>query len=236
VKKILLLGRHHGNEPLDDVLKTYIHRYKPHLLPYITFKTANLKAKRLNVRFIEGDMNRSYDDMRNTYESRRAAHVSKFIRAHNFDLVLDLHTTNCIQPPCLLVRGINPQNTDFLRASHIDKIVDIQHEIAETSLIGTFSNSVSIEVMNKDLDNFVLISNLVHDIERYILGITFSRTKTLYCVSNLLLKSEINGTDLLKNFEITSQGFIPILTGENSYKKDTHYIGFRSDKAVQIKV
>lgn len=236
MKRILILGRHHGNEPLDDVLKKYIRRHKPHLLPYITFKTANVKAKRLNVRFIEKDMNRSYTGMRDTYESRRATYISRFIHSNSFDLVLDLHTTNCIQPPCLLVRRVNPANSDYLRASHIEKIVDIQHEIANASLIGNFPNSISLEVMNRDLTNVRLMSNLINDIERYMLGITFSRTKTIYHVTNLLLKSDITKNVELKNFEMSSQGFIPILTGENSYKNDTHYLGFRSDKAEQTKV
>lgn len=233
---LLLLGRHHGNEPLDDVLKSHIKRHAPHLLPYIKFKTANLKAKRSGVRFIESDMNRSYDGRTNTYESRRASRIRRYIMENNFDIVLDLHTTNCVQPPCLLVHNINPKNAVFIKASHINKIVDIQHPIVRTSLIGTHPNSISIEITNKDLSNNRVISNLVGDIERCIFGRLYSKQKTLYRVDDLLMASDVKSSTILKNFETNVQGFIPILTGENSYKKDTHYIGFRADKADKIEV
>lgn len=236
MKKILLLGGQHGNEPLGDILKAHIRRHAVDLLPYVTFKTANLKAKRAGVRYLESDMNRSYDTKLKTYESRRAATVLRFIRDGDYDLVLDLHTTNCIQPPSMLIRSIASANADFLRATHIDKIIEMRHSIAETSLIGKCSNVVSVEISNHDFHDNAVTESLVDDIRRYAHGYVFDDLKQLYAVNELLLKADADPRAALVNFEMSQQGFIPILTGENSYKKNTDYLGFRTDKVVKYRV
>lgn len=236
MKKILLLGSQHGNEPLGDVLKSYILTHAVDLLPYVTFKTANLKAKRLGIRYVESDMNRSYDVNLNTYESRRAVMISQHIHDSEYDLVLDLHTTNCIQPPCILVRSVVSSNANFLRATHISKIIEMRHSIAETSLIGKHSNVVSVEISNHDLHDEAIIGSLADDIRRYVQGRIFDDTKQLYKVNELLLKADADPSIPLVNFEMSAQGYIPILTGENSYKKNTDYLGFRTDKVVKYRV
>jgi hypothetical protein len=236
MKKILLLGGQHGNEPLGDILKAHIRRYAVDLLPYVTFKTANLKAKRAGVRYLESEINRSYDTELNTYESRRAATILRFIRDGEYDLVLDLHTTNCIQPPSILIRSIASVNVDYLRATHIDKIIEMRHSIAETSLIGRHNDVVSVEVSNHDLHDNTIIKSLADDIRRYVHGQVFDDIKQLYTVDELLLKADADSRFTLVNFEMSAQGFIPILTGENSYKKNTDYLGFRTDKVVKYRV
>jgi len=235
MKKVLLLGSQHGNEPLGDLLEQHIRKYSPQLLPYLTFKTANLKAKRQGIRFVESDMNRSYDGSSKTYESRRAKQISHFIRTERFDLVLDLHTTNCVQPPSILIHKLSLEKRNFLRASHVENVVDMKHDIVQNSLIGRHVNSLSIEVSNRDLNDTVLDA-LTHDIERYLNGGVFGQTKKLYVVRELLLKKEVPKKMQFVNFQPTSAGFVPILTGENSYKKDTDYLGFKSEPAVHIKI
>lgn len=235
MKKILLLGSQHGDELLGDLLKHHIQREARHLLPYLTFKTANLKAKRKGVRFIERDMNRSYDGSRNTYEARRATLVSSYIRNTKFDLVLDLHTTNCVQPPSVIVHGLTPTKRHFLRASHITKVIDMRNGIVKNSLIGRHANSLSIEVSNRDLTTS-LLDTLVHDLERYITNLQCGRTKELYIVKDLLQKSEVTNGVKLVNFQMNELGFIPILTGENSYKRDTNYLGFKASRTLTVKI
>lgn len=236
MKRVLLLGSQHGNEPLGDILKVYIRGHAVDLLPYVTFKTANLKAKRSGVRYIESDMNRSYDTKLNTYESRRAATILQYIHDGKYDLILDLHTTNCIQPPSILVRSVASANANFLRATHIGKIIEMRHSIAETSLIGRHDDVMSIEVSNHDLHDETIIKSLADDLRRYVNGRVFDDIKQLYTVNELLLKTDANLRIPLVNFEMSAQGFIPILTGENSYKKNTDYLGFRTDKVVKYRV
>ena len=91
MKKILLLGSQHGNELLGEKLYKYIIKNRPELTNFVFYKVANLKAKRLGVRYIESDMNRSYNCGKDTYEKRRATKIIEYIKANNFDLVLHMH-------------------------------------------------------------------------------------------------------------------------------------------------
>lgn len=227
--KILLLGSQHGNEPLGDLLYERIKTHHPHLLKNITYKLGNPKAHKEKVRYIESDMNRSYGGTANTYEEKRAQHILKFISEGNFDLVLDLHTTVCDQPPCFILPELTPATRTFIRASHIERVVLLTDPMVRTSLTGVHPRAMAIEVANSQLTPR-LLDNLCEDIARYVKDDIKSATKKVYDVPSLLLKTEVAPELLgsLINFEKTKDGFIPILTGNNSYRKNTHYLGFKA--------
>lgn len=229
MKKILLLGSQHGNELLGDLLYARLKDHYAHLLPHITFKIGNPRAHVAKIRYIESDLNRSYDGSLNTYESKRAEHIKTFIEKGEFDLVLDLHTTVCDQPPCFILPELNSDVTPFIRASHIDRVVLLTDPIVATSLTGTVPKVVAIEVANSQLSGG-LIEELCQDIERYLKGGIRPAIKKIYSVPSLLLKSEVAEEliDSLINFQMSEQGFIPILVGQNSYRKNTHYLGFKA--------
>lgn len=237
MKHILLLGSQHGNELLGDTLFHYIKHTRPELLPCITFKIGNLRAKKQNVRYIESDLNRSYNGKKGTYEERRAKRLLRFITHADFDLVLDLHTTTCQQPPCLIIPSVNPAITPFLRACHITTIVHMDHPIVQTSLIGRYRKAISIEV-NKHQVNTPLMEELCASLQRYINGQTGYQHKTMYNVTELLLKTELSEAQAstLRNFRKSRFGFYPVLVGENSYKKQTNYLGFKAYTAKKSEV
>lgn len=234
---ILLLGSQHGNELLGETLYAYIKTKRPELLPNISYKIGNIRAKKENVRYIGSDMNRSYTGKRTTYEERRAERVLKYIRQQEFDLVLDLHTTTCDQPPCLIISSISPTTVHFLRACSITDIVHMDHPIVETSLIGVCPQAVSIEV-NKDALDDTLMNQLCDDLGRYNNNVSEFADKTIYQIDSLLAKTELPEDEaaLLQNFKKSRYGFYPILVGENSYKKQTAYLGFKAYKVYQSKV
>lgn len=233
--KILLLGSQHGNELLGDLLYARLSKHYPHLLPHITFKIGNPKAHKAKVRYIESDLNRSYDGGLRTYEARRAKYVKKIIQDGQFNLVLDLHTTVCEQPPCFILPELNDHVIPFIRASHIERVVLLTDPIVRTSLTGTISHAIAIEVANAQLSN-ELIDALCKDLERYINGRPQPTSKKIYEVPSLLLKSEIAEEliDSLVNFQKCEQGYIPILVGRNSYRKSTHYLGFKATTETDV--
>lgn len=237
MNKILLLGSQHGNELLGERLYAHIVTHRPDLLPNVTFKKGNLRAYRQNVRYTESDLNRSYTGGHSTYEERRAGTILKYIKTQEFDLVLDLHTTTCDQPPCLIVAGITDDNRQYVRASSIERIVHMNHEIVKTSLIGVYPKSVSIEVNAAQLTP-KLMEQLVGDMDRYLHNTADKSVKTVYEIGGLLGKDEITPKQAaeLRNFEFSPLGFYPILVGENSYKKYTKYLGFKAYKTYQSKV
>jgi succinylglutamate desuccinylase len=230
MKKILLLGSQHGNEILGDALYAYIKSHRKNLLPNVTYKTGNLRAKKAGVRYVESDLNRSYNGGRSTYEERRAARILQYIHDNGFDLVLDLHTTTCEQPPCFIIPDVTDTLLPLLRASSITHIVLMKHGIVRTSLIGVCPQAVSIEINKHQLGDAQMAA-LCDDLERYLKKKAHGAEKELYDISAPLKKTEISELDAaaLKNFTLSKFGFYPVLVGENSYKAQTDYLGFKSE-------
>jgi succinylglutamate desuccinylase len=235
--KILLLGSQHGDELLGEKLYDYLMAHYSHLLEHIVFKIGNPKAHKAGVRYIESDLNRSYNRKALTYEEKRAEYLRKYITENDFDLVLDLHTTVCNQPPCFIIHTVRDEVKPFLRASHIEKVVCLSDPMIHSSLDSVSPNVLAIEVANSDITNEFL-NSLCEDVKRYIEGKETHTTKKVYEVPSLLLKSEVPEEQLgsLVNFQATPQGYIPILVGTSvgSYSKTTHYLGFKATKETTI--
>lgn len=238
MNKILLLGAQHGNELLGKQLFDYIKRERPELLPFVTYKTGNIRAYKQNVRYIESDLNRSYSGKNNTYEQRRAKRILRYIANNHFDIVLDLHTTTCEQSPCFIIPNIASGIKDFLKASSITKLVQMNHEIVSSSLIGNCPRALSIEINRREARQDATLDSLCDDIERSIHNETHVSHKTIYYVDDLLKKTELDDEEAskLRNFEYSSQGYYPILVGENSYKKQTEYLGFKAYKTQTLQL
>lgn len=237
--KILLLGSQHGDELLGDKLYTHIQAHYKHLLPHITFKIGNPRAHAAGVRFIESDLNRSYNGNGLTYEEKRAEYLRVYIRDGGFDLILDLHTTVCNQSPCFITHTIREETKPFLRASHIERVVLLSDPVIRSSLDSVNPSVIALEVANSDITD-TFLDNLCKDLERYTEGSVQYATKKIYDVPSLLLKKEVPEEQLksLVNFQPTPQGFIPILVGTSvgSYAKTTHYLGFKATKETTITV
>lgn len=235
--KILLLGSQHGNELLGEKLYAHIKNNRSDLLPFIAHKNANLRARRQNVRYIQSDLNRSYNGKNTTYEERRAGVILRYIQQQDFDLVLDLHTTTCKQIPCLIAPGVTPDLQRFMRASSIEAVVEMSHEIVKTSLIGVHSKSISVEVNRNEITP-ELLESLCDDLLRFIQNKPHGLPKKIYKIDDLLRKDSITTAQAktLKNFEYSPLGFYPVLVGENSYKKQTDYLGFKAYKVRVCKV
>lgn len=237
MKKILLLGSQHGNELLGEKLYHHIKNNRPELSKYISYKVGNLRAKKASLRYIETDLNRSYNCGQKTYEQRRSKRIIKYINNNQFDLVLDLHTTTCDQSPCIIIPSINPDNSTFLNATFIDKIIHMDMDVVKQSLIGTYPKSVSIEVSKKQLKPG-LLNKLADDIDRYIKSENNNRTAIVYQVRDFIHKDKISEelAAKLNNFELCNQGFYPVLVGEKSYKKQTNYLGFKAINTYDYKI
>lgn len=235
MKKVLLLGSQHGNEPLGDYLYSHIVTKRPTLRYYVELAIANPNAQKRRVRYIESDLNRSYNGNKITYEEHRADEILSFIRRGKFSLVLDLHTTTCRQPPCLITKSTDHPFIDYSSVKHI---VHMSHQIVRTSLIGVCEQAISIEVNKSEAKNELFLDALCDDIERYLMQKPCTVAKQIYTVKDLLLKNNIPLADIpvLQNFQKSKHGFYPILVGENSYKKQTDYLGFKAYQMYSSKV
>lgn len=234
MKKVLFLGSQHGNELLGEKLYKYIQQHRKELLPHVSYLLGNPEAYRQGVRYVESDLNRSYNGKYVTYEERRAAEILVYIKKHEPDLVLDLHTTTTDKnPPCIITAS---PDHEFVRYSSICKIVHMNHEIVNNSLIGNCPEAISIEIHENEINN-AFLSKSCDDIQRYLNQKPRTGTKHVFEVKELLKKSDISEVEAaeLKNFKLSKQGFYPILVGENSYKKQTDYLGFKAYKTYELR-
>ncbi len=231
MKRILILAQQHGNEPLGRLIYTELKK-RGEQSPQIEYMVANPKAVRQKVRYTESDLNRSFNCRpRDTYEKRRAHTILQKIKMRNYALVLDFHTTNCEVGSMALVHGLNHEAMNFIGYTTITKVVDMQNDIASHSLIGSYPNSISIEVENKTISDSIIkgladaVINFLHNKPRK------SKQVKLYTVTELITKKSISIVDQkrLQNFVKFNDQYYPILVGNNSYKKQTHYLGFAAN-------
>lgn len=238
MKKVLLLGSQHGNELLGEQLYGYINVYHQDLLPHITYRVANSKAQKAGVRFCESDMNRSYGKIKPvTYEEKRARAVELFIAQQAFDMVIDLHTTNCLQPASLMVASLNQINIPCISAFDINRIVVMEIPMVTSSLIGRFESVISLEANVTSVDE-PFLENLCQSLYRYTNDEVLNINRYVYHVNKMLLKENVSPETEkeLENFKLSQDGFYPILTGNNTYRINTDYLGFRADKLEIIKL
>ncbi len=107
------------------------------MLEYVDMLIGNPRAFAARKRYIESDINRSYNTTLDTYESRRADYIKNYIAINKPDLVIDFHTTTAVQPNCLIVSTINDSETRrYLRASRVGRIIVVRplHDITEFAL------------------------------------------------------------------------------------------------------
>ena len=234
--KILLLSSQHGNELLGEMLYAYIKTHHSDLLEIIDYKLANPEARKVHVRFIESDLNRSYVDNPQTYEEKLADGIERLIQRKRYDLVLDLHTTTVVQPACLILFSTDENIQRFVNATTISNVVLMHDKIVKTSLIGKVSTALSIELSDAYLDT-AHFEELVSDIRQYMKNTTVRKNKRYFKVIGLLNKGEVSEAEMknMANFKLSKHGFYPVLVGEDAYKQHTHYLGFKARRIPTIK-
>lgn len=233
--KILLIAATHGNEPLGPQLISYIINKRPELLEYIDFMIGNPRALAHKTRYIESDLNRSYSLGDGTYEERRANEIAHHIRNTKPDLVLDMHTTTCTEPPIMIVKDtVDPMVRRFLRNCHIEKVLQVTTEHDGAGITPSF---IAYEVMSRAV-KYPLLDSICDDIQHFIDDSISTVSKKLYKMSGKIYKSEVtkNQVGSFVNFEIHPLGFVPIMVGERAYRQQTDYIGFKADPPTTIQI
>lgn len=232
MKSILLVASQHGDEIIGQQLYQYIEKHAADIYAHITFIIANPLAYSLGKRYVETDMNRSYiSSAPQSYEEYLAGGLLRHIERSEYDLVLDLHTTHCVQEPSLLVAPLYDMRAKaFVAASSIKNVVIIDHQIVQTSLIGRVRHAVSLEFQHEADETD--LANITDDIGRFIAARQSDVKHDMYRIYDLIEKNSIpeDEAQRLRNFVMSEQGFYPVLVGNNSYRKNTHYLGFKAER------
>ncbi len=232
---ILLIGASHGNELLGPKLFSHLLQHRKEVLEYVDILIGNPRAFAACKRYIESDINRSYNTALDTYESRRADYIKNYIAVNKPDLVIDFHTTTAIQPNCLIVSTINDSEVRrYMRASHVNNVIVVHplHDITEVA-----PHFIAYEIPNDNI-NTALLDAICDDIMRFVRSEVASNNKVVYQMQGKILTN--NDSDILSsrdNFVYRKDlRYTPSFIGEKAYKEDGTYIGFMLSEPRKVNI
>lgn len=223
--RILAIISTHGNELLGPNLLAYMLAKRSKLLEDMEFIIANPRAYAKNVRYIESDLNRSYGLGLDTYESQRAKVIEERIRLLKPGLVLDFHTTTTEQPDILITADKDNEVVQrFINSSAVKDVLAVEPLNDITTVV---SNFVAYEVPNSHL-NDDLYEQICTDIARYLDEEAVDQERTFYKMTGKILPEEERNIAGLENFVYNDElQAIPAFLGEEAYRRDGTYAGFR---------
>ena len=226
--KILAIISTHGNELLGPNVLAYMLSKRSKLLEDIEFIIANPRAYAKNVRYTESDLNRSYGLGLDTYEGQRAKIIEERIRLLKPELVLDFHTTTAKQPNILITADKNNEVVRrFINSSVVKDVLAVEPLNDITTVAPNF---VAYEIPNSHL-NDDLYEQICTDIGRYLDGKVVDQERTFYKMIGKILPEEEQNIAGLKNFVYNNTlQAIPAFLGEEAYKHDGTYAGFKLEK------
>ena len=197
IDKIQFVTGIHGNEPMPVLALASMG---------VDQIVAHPEALDCGVRFIEKDLNSSFGLKGNSPEEKRAQEILKQIDKDK--IVVDFHTFSAVSEPFVIL--VDLKMLDFASSLGFKHIVYMKHNIkAGRSLINQV-DGVSVEVgMHKDPESFKNTINLVKRIKN---DKPQAGKIKLYEVYGIIEKK---GEYI--NFKEHSDGFVPVLSGENAY-------------------
>lgn len=232
---ILLIGASHGNELLGPKLFSHLLQHRKEVLEYVDILIGNPRAFAARKRYIESDINRSYNTALDTYESRRADYIKNYIAVNKPDLVIDFHTTTAVQLNCLIASTINDSEVRrYMRASHVNNVIVVHplHDITEVA-----PHFIAYEIPNDNI-NTALLDAICDDIMRFVRSEVASNNKVVYQMQGKILTN--NDSDILSsrdNFVYRKDlRYTPSFIGEKAYKEDGTYIGFMLSEPRKVNI
>ena len=202
------------------------------MLEYVDILIGNPRAFAACKRYIESDINRSYNTALDTYESRRADYIKNYIAVNKPDLVIDFHTTTAVQPNCLITSTINDGETRrYLRASRVNRIIVVRPLCDITEVASHF---VAYEIPNDNI-NTALLGTICDDIMRFVRSEVASNNKVVYQMQGKILTNDSDILSSRDNFVYRKDlHYTPSFIGEKAYKEDGTYIGFMLSEPREI--
>lgn len=239
--KILLVIATHGNEKIGLKVAKEIKKLN---IDNLIIQVGNEGALKLNKRYIDQDLNRSFAGKENgNYEEKRAFELTPIIKSAN--LVIDIHSTTSDIKDTLIVDRINKKTLECIKS--IQPKYAVVMEKSKSSLISQAKIGISFEY-GKD-DSRATLKKIIVDIKKLLnhfglIKIKLSKNKKstkYFNATSVVLKpkgykliKKIKNYTLIRRGEtyatnknkklIADEDFYPILFGEKNYKD---YFGFK---------
>jgi len=177
------------------------------------FILGNPEAGEKNVRYIDEDLNASYDVDTNTRESRRAQEILDLIPSQ--DIVIDFHTTSAKGPPFVILT--DKAMLPLAQRTGLTHGVLMTHNIKKGHALINARNGIAVEISGYDTkESFDTTLSVLGSLESGV-----SSPLTLYEAYDLITE---HGE--YENFIECEDGFFPVLVGEDSYD----FIGLKTRK------
>lgn len=232
--RILIVGAQHGNERLGPRLQRFLQQNQTTKYQTVEYICGNPRAYRQNVRFVQTDLNRSYDTVPPTsYEQKRAQKILRRIRTGKYDYVLDIHTSRADVGRFFLATHLGQPIRDIVRASKLTRVAIMPPHIADCSLIGQAPQAISVEYDRNLARTPQALQDLVSLLDNLLTGHGTTQPREIFYVTGKIpLDSPIS--DSAKNFERCDQGFYPVIFARNgSYSQ---YKGFAAQQKTTIDI
>lgn len=234
MKKILIIGSQHGDELLGINLFNYFCENYSDVASCVDYYCANPLAFSKKKRFIDSDMNRSYNKQEDTYESRQAKKLIKKLSSQNYDYILDCHTTTTDIGIAFIIFRRNKSIDKIINAaSKIKNIVVMPEEIAKNALIGNVNNAVSIECNEKlaaKTQALEILSEVIYNLLKN--RVNKQSNKTFFYVKKFIESNELPEYKL-ENFYSYRKHY-PILYGGDTKRRT--YKGFWANKKEKVDI
>ena len=245
--KILLNIATHGDEKIGLKVAKEIEKLKINK-NILAVQIANKKAFKLNKRFIDQDLNRSFPGKKDgNYEEKLANRLSSVIKS--VDIVVDVHSTKSNLKDTIIITKLSSGTKKCIEAIG-PKYVLLMNATKNSALISSAKIGIAFEY-GKDND-ITAIEKTVLGIKRLlnyfnVIDVKLAKTKVVtqyFNVTSTVLRPKgFKLNKSIKNYKMVSRGtilasrkndnivvkedFYPILFGENSYKD---YFGFKGER------
>ncbi len=171
----------------------------------------NPVARESEKRFIESDLNRSFNSNKKTAEAKRAKELIKILGGFNDNLIIDLHTTKANMPPVAIVTDLS--QIALVSRLGMDKAIYMPPQFSSGgSLIENVSNAVSIEFF-ADADSKSMVKNFIRS--AYAFDSSKIDELEVYFVEEIV---KGRNDPEIENFRKLRDGSYPVFSGEPAYK------------------
>lgn len=235
---ICVVAGTHGNEyPLGAMVHKQLQEsYPGQFFPLI----GNPKAVEIGSRFIDSDLNRSFNGESRGYEADRAEEIKSIFNSEGFTHVIDIHTS----PTTDNIVGVIASGCDGIKTYNLINCILSAHNLVTFpnnskphSLVGAFGNGgLGLECPRYDYE---YISNeIVTSIAAFASGLVLPKTIR----TNYLIDSKIPIDLDLPNGQIRDFEEIPVIggysfVGSEEYKKaGADHQGMRALKREKIRI
>lgn len=229
--KTLVIAGVHGNEQFGLKILGKLQQLN---CSGVELYIAHPEAIAKRVRYVMHDLNRSFGDEKiDSVEYELARILSQKIRAENYDLVIDLHTSTVPVGYVAVLASAAPALTTIAKRLGVDHIAIMPNEIARQALIGVApEKSICLEFgQHLRSDKLALkVAHSIHSLSKGNAVESATRSVRAYYIKRVITRNEAAGL-LLRNYEYEERlsGY-PFLTGTDNYLEHRGFLATKRTK------